>query len=186
LGAALAKELGLPYQDGDDLHSPENVAKMSIGIPLDDDDRAPWLHRIRSEGVKACSPGNTSENQDKEGAHRGLVIGCSALKRTYRRILRGEDEDSNMHADLAHEETSVPVHESFPTRFVYISGDKEELMERMARRKGHYMKVEMLNSQLATLEAPDPATEAGIIMVRLEDATETQVKNAMAGLEALQ
>lgn len=159
---------------------------MSIGIPLDDADRAPWLRKIRSEGVKACSPGNAGEHRENEFTRRGLVVGCSALKKAYRRVLRGEDEGSNVHADLVHEETPIPTHEPFPTRFVYISGNKGELMDRMAKRVGHYMKVEMLNSQLATLEAPNTATEGGIITVRLEDSTEVQVKNALAGLEAFQ
>ena len=182
LGSALAKELGLPYLDGDDLHPPENVAKMSIGIPLDDTDRAPWLRRIRLEAVTACSPTETDASQ---GGQKGVVIGCSALKRSYRRILRGDEDGGDLPGDLLHEEKPPPELYKFPTRFVYISGEKDELMRRMAIRKGHYMKVEMLNSQLATLEVPDATSEEGIVKVDLEDSTEAQLKNAMAGLEAL-
>lgn len=180
LGMALAKELGLPYQDGDDLHPAANVEKMSIGTPLDDTDRAPWLLRIRHEGVKACSPTTSDGSQETQSGLKGLVIGCSALKRSYRRVLRGEDSSE------LHGETPDLRRHQFPTRFVYISGDKEELMRRMTARTGHYMKAEMLNSQLATLEVPDPSTEEGIVTVRLEDSTETQLKDAVAGLEALQ
>lgn len=185
LGVALAKELGLPFQDGDDLHPQENVAKMSIGIPLNDADRAPWLRRIRHEGALACSQTDEDEPQDKNSKIKGLVIGCSALKRSYRRVLRGEEDGSNLHGELVHEETPVPASNKFPTRFVYISGDRVALLERMSARKGHFMKVEMLNSQLATLEVPDAATEDGIVTVKLEDPTETQVKDAVAGLGAL-
>ncbi|CAG8768610.1 2269_t:CDS:2, partial [Acaulospora colombiana] len=50
LGQAVAKELDIPFVDGDSLHPPENIEKMSNGIPLDDNDRAPWLRKIRAEG----------------------------------------------------------------------------------------------------------------------------------------
>lgn len=60
LGAKLAEALGLPFTDGDDLHSPASRAKMAAGVPLDDEDRWPWLDRVgealaRQEGVLAYS-----------------------------------------------------------------------------------------------------------------------------------
>ena len=76
IGAALAQRLGVAFIDGDDLHPAANVARMAAGIPLDDDDRAPWLSSIgRTLG-------------DHAGA--GLVIACSALKRGYRDVIRRE------------------------------------------------------------------------------------------------
>ena len=73
VGAALADRLGARYLDGDDLHPPANIAKMSTGHPLTDADRAPWLDRV----------GQTLRNQP------GLcLIGCSALKRAYRDRIR--------------------------------------------------------------------------------------------------
>ena len=75
VGAALAARLGATYVDGDDLHPPANIAKMSRGEPLSDDDRWPWLTRI---GQALSAP-------------RGLlVLGCSALKRRYRDHIRRE------------------------------------------------------------------------------------------------
>jgi len=73
LGAALARESGLPLIEGDDFHAPESVSKMRAGIPLTDADRAGWLAAL----------GN-------ELAHRpeGAVLTCSALKRDYRERLR--------------------------------------------------------------------------------------------------
>ena len=71
VGAALADALGLRFVDGDALHPAANVAKMAAGIPLDDDDRAPWLDAIGSE--LAAGP---------------VVVACSALKRAYRDRLR--------------------------------------------------------------------------------------------------
>jgi gluconokinase len=73
----LAERLNWELQEGDDLHPPENVAKMSAGIPLDDEDRWPWLDTIAA-WIK-----------DKtENGEPGLVT-CSALKRSYRDRLRG-------------------------------------------------------------------------------------------------
>ncbi len=72
----LAQRLGWAYQEGDDLHSPENVAKMRAGTPLTDEDRDPWLHAIAAviDGwLAAGTPG---------------VVTCSALKRRYRDTLR--------------------------------------------------------------------------------------------------
>lgn len=74
VGAALAQRLGVPFEDADDLHPPANIAKMSAGIPLDDDDRRPWLETI----------GRWLAAHDEDGG----VISCSALKRSYRDQLR--------------------------------------------------------------------------------------------------
>lgn len=73
VGAALAQRLRVPFADADDFHPPANVAKMSSGEPLDDDDRYPWLEAI-GEWL-ASHPG-------------GGVMSCSALKRKYRDQLR--------------------------------------------------------------------------------------------------
>jgi gluconokinase len=72
---ALAKKLSWIYEDGDRFHPPSNVAKMSAGHPLTDEDRWPWLQAIADEIDRVC----------KAGQH--AVIACSALKRTYRDVL---------------------------------------------------------------------------------------------------
>jgi gluconokinase len=74
VGAALAQRLRVPFVDGDDLHPPANIAKMSAGHPLDDHDRHPWLEAI-GEWLGAH-------------AEHGGVVSCSALKRKYRDQLR--------------------------------------------------------------------------------------------------
>jgi gluconokinase len=73
VGAALAQRLGVPFADADDMHPAANIAKMTAGHPLDDDDRRPWLARI----------GAWLADQPAGG-----VVGCSALKRIYRDQLR--------------------------------------------------------------------------------------------------
>lgn len=72
VGRLLAEQLEWPFQEGDLLHPPGNVAKMAAGHPLTDDDRWPWLTRIH-EWISA---------------HPDGVITCSALKRRYRDVLR--------------------------------------------------------------------------------------------------
>ncbi|GAA6035192.1 hypothetical protein JCM8097_006412 [Rhodosporidiobolus ruineniae] len=56
VGLGIAKALGVPFVDGDDLHPAANVAKMSEGKPLTDEDRIPWLHKVRRTGVLLTSP----------------------------------------------------------------------------------------------------------------------------------
>jgi gluconokinase len=75
VGRLLARALGFPFHEGDDHHTAESVAKMSRGVPLDDEDRKPWLARLRRVALEAASRGE------------GAVIACSALKRSYRRYL---------------------------------------------------------------------------------------------------
>lgn len=119
VGAAVAEKLGIRYIDGDDLHPPENITKMSRGEPLTDADRSPWLVRVGQRLAAIDGP---------------VVIGCSALKRAYRDIIR----------DKAGE----------PICFLHLEGNRETLSKRMAIRSGHFMPVSLLESQLATLESP--------------------------------
>ena len=72
VGEGLAARLGVPYRDGDDLHTVEAVGKMRAGIPLTDDDRWPWLDRVAAV-LAAEAP---------------VLVGCSALKRVYRDRIR--------------------------------------------------------------------------------------------------
>jgi gluconokinase len=75
IAARLAERLNWAYEDGDRFHPPSNVAKMSAGHPLTDEDRWPWLQAIADEIDRVC----------RSGGH--AVIACSALKRAYRDVL---------------------------------------------------------------------------------------------------
>jgi gluconokinase len=80
IGRALAEKLGWDFYDADDFHPPENIAKMARGIPLNDDDRAPWLtslHTLISACLKENRPG---------------VLACSGLKERYRQLLLAENQ----------------------------------------------------------------------------------------------
>ena len=76
IGTGFAKAIGVPFIEGDDYHPPENVRRMSSGIPLSDEDRAGWLQSLAARVRQARDAGT------------GLVLSCSALKRRYREILR--------------------------------------------------------------------------------------------------
>ena len=75
IGERLAARMSWRYEDADTFHPASNVAKMSAGHPLTDDDRWPWLRAIAAEIDRVCAAGEH------------VVIGCSALKRAYRDVL---------------------------------------------------------------------------------------------------
>jgi carbohydrate kinase (thermoresistant glucokinase family) len=81
VAALLAAALGCQFEEGDDLHPPENVAKMRGGTPLTDADRMPWLHKIAEEIDGWRARGECG------------VLTCSALKRSYRDIIIGDRRD---------------------------------------------------------------------------------------------
>jgi gluconokinase len=92
VGIALAEALGARFIDGDDLHPEANKAKMGAGIPLDDDDRWPWLDLVSKALAEDAS------------TFTGTVIACSALKRSYReRILAGAPNTFFIHLDGSRE-----------------------------------------------------------------------------------
>ncbi len=124
IGRRLAAQLGWAYFEADDFHSAANKEKMGRGIPLNDDDRAPWLAAIRQR-IDECT-----------ATRQSAVFTCSALKESYRHVLMDH----------------VPS-----ISLVYLAGDPATLQVRMGERSGHYMKADMLQSQLATLEIPHHA-----------------------------
>ena len=125
IGANFAKAMGVPFIEGDDYHPPENVRRMSSGIPLTDDDRAGWLQTLAARIREAKDAGT------------GLVLACSALKRSYREILRDAGRPQ-------------------PLRFIYLRGTRELIGERLRARKGHFMNPALLESQFEALEEPAP------------------------------
>jgi gluconokinase len=146
VGEALAERLGWRFIEGDSFHPPENVAKMSAGIPLNDEDRAPWLRALAAEIAK------------DEAAGRPSVVGCSALKRAYRDILR----------------SGAPR-----VRFLHVHGARAVLADRLAHRGGHFFPASLLDSQLATLEPLGPDEDGVIVDVAL--STTEQIDRAMRG-----
>lgn len=141
----LAGRLGWDFAEGDELHPASNVAKMQAGQPLTDADRGPWLESIAGwirEHTESGRPG---------------IVTCSALKKRYRDVLRGDG-----------------------VVFVFLDGSKDRISDRLASRHGHFMPPSLLQSQFEALEAPtadetfitlsvssSPAEEAQEIIDRL-------------------
>jgi gluconokinase len=119
VAAGLVDRLGWDFAEGDDFHPRGNVEKMRNGQPLDDDDRWPWLRTL------AAWIG------EHEEAGKSVVVTCSALKRSYRDLLR----DGHPSVWFAH-----------------VTADGDLIRERVERRTGHYMPPSLLDSQLATLQ----------------------------------
>ncbi len=145
VGRRLAAARGVPYVEGDEFHPPQNVARMAAGIALTDADRQGWLEALRERLRQAHDAGT------------GLVLGCSALKRSYRDILR----------EGAH-----------GLRLVHLHGGRELLAARVAARRDHYMPASLLDSQLATLQ--QPADDEDAIFCDVADAPEDIVSNILA------
>jgi gluconokinase len=121
VGSMLAQKLNVEYADGDAFHSPANLAKMASGKPLDDADRWPWLDAIGQYLARH--------------AELGAVVSCSALRRSYRDVLRRAAPDL------------VCVH---------LQGERDLIARRMATRRGHFMPASLLDSQIASLEPLQP------------------------------
>lgn len=117
VGRLVAQKLGLPFVDGDDLHPEANVQRMARGEPLTDDDRWAWLRDIGN--TLAAAP------------HPGLVLACSALKRSYR------DAISTRAAGVTYVHLTVP---------------QPILRKRISGRNDHFMPSSLLASQIADLE----------------------------------
>jgi gluconokinase len=139
IAAALARALDVEFIEGDEYHPAENVARMAAGIPLADNDRLPWLRAL------------AKQIRDAKSAGRGLVVACSALKRSYRDILR--------------EESGAP-----DLQFVFLRGPRSLIAERLPARQGHFMPPKLLDSQFAALEEPSPDEHAWVCDV--EDSPE--------------
>jgi gluconokinase len=149
VAAELARRLGWDYIEGDDLHPQANVAKMAAGIPLDDDDRWPWLREV------AAAIG------EHERSGTPFLVTCSALKRSYRDLLR----------------------EGHPSVwFAHVNPSEAALTDRLAKRTGHYMPPSLLGSQLATLEQLD-ADEPGAA-VPGEQSIDRTATDLLAALRA--
>lgn len=144
VGQMLARNLGWRYFDADDYHPAANVEKMRAGIPLRDADRWPWLDSLNAL------------LRDHLGTGQNVVLGCSALKQTYRERLASGLPD---------------------LYWVHLTGSFELILSRLQARKGHYMPASLLQSQFEALEAPLEA-----LQVDISDPPEVLVSRIVAHL----
>lgn len=165
VGAELARRLGSQFVDGDDLHPEANRKKMALGVPLTDEDRWPWLDRVAAtlaSGLAAeelaVHPARGAAKGREGGA--GVVVACSALRRSYRDRLRGAG------AGLS---------------FIYLEVAQVTIESRLRDRQGHFFPAALVASQFATLEAPDPSSEPDVTVVPVLDLA-AQVELALSAL----
>ncbi|APF40962.1 gluconokinase [Neomicrococcus aestuarii] len=119
LAKLLSEKLGWPYAEADEFHPAENIAKMTAGHPLTDEDRWPWLRKMRDWMTAHTSDGS------------GSIVTCSALKHSYRDLLREADGR---------------------VVFIHVKAPSNVIEERLDHREGHFMPSSLLPSQFATLE----------------------------------
>jgi len=150
VGESLSRLTGIAFIDGDALHPKANVDKMSAGVALTDEDRWPWLEAIGRAFARSQAP---------------LIIGCSALKRSYRDKIRH--------------------HAGAMVSFVHLSGSRDIISQRMGERKNHFMPLTLLDSQFATLEPPGIDEQSITIDIDQPlDAIVAQAARHMAGPSA--
>lgn len=130
IGALFAASIGVDFVEGDDFHSARNIERMATGVPLTDDDRREWLRALAMRIRRA------------KHSSKGLVMSCSALKRSYRDILRAEADD---------------------LQFIFLRGSPPLITERLASRgSSHFMPASLLESQFAELQEPSPDETAWV------------------------
>src|SRR5947209_10633352 len=121
---------------------------MSRGVGLSDEDSIPWLQTIRKAMERWLAE------------RRSVVLGCSALKRSYREQLGVQANAKDI-------------------KVVYLKGTYDLLLERLRARQGHYATEGLLSSQLADLEEP---TDALIIDVSISDRKSTRLNSSHANI----
>jgi carbohydrate kinase (thermoresistant glucokinase family) len=128
LAKMLATAQSWEFIEADDYHDDTAVNKMRNGIPLNDEDRIPWLLRLNHKLQQAC-PHTAGDNKTPR------VLSCSALKEQYRNLLVG----------------------TLNARFVWLNISPDLASKRMTSRPGHYMPSSLAQSQLDIAEPPEHA-----------------------------
>lgn len=142
----------MPYIEGDSYHPQANIEKMGNGIPLTDADRWDWLTALREESIKRLNEGSD-----------GVILTCSALKRKYRDVIRV----------AGYFDHRLRIH------FIYLSAPEEVLVQRVGKRKGHYMGASMVHSQFDILEVPSQ-DERDVVSVDVSRSLEEVQRDALS------
>ncbi|AVT37947.1 gluconokinase [Plantactinospora sp. BB1] len=139
---------GLTFAEADEFHPESNVELMRAGVPLADAHRWPWLRELAGWMAERAAEGVST------------VLACSALRRSYRDVLRQGPPSVD---------------------FVFLDGSAEVIRERISRRAGHYMPASLLDSQIATLERPGP--DERILTLDVAATPQELVEAAVEGLD---
>jgi len=144
--------------EADVLHPAANVAKMTRGEPLNDDDRWPWLASVRNAALEEGRR-LTAENGDNRAV---VCIACSGLKKMYREVLSGlrddrgnlvvrsREDSGDLGLDLIEHRTSKES-----VLFIHLRTTPDLVRKRILERKGHFMNPNLVDSQFAALEEPE-------------------------------
>jgi gluconokinase len=143
IASTLADTTHFAFIEGDTLHPPENIRKMSDGYPLVDADRWNWL----DETIYAA------RGLEKNNSPGGIVLTCSSLKKRYRERIRRRVEEKRAEGSRLRE------------YFVFCILSEEESLRRVQSRPGHYMKAGMVASQFADLEVPEDELRVYVLNV---------------------
>ena len=149
VASEVAYRLNAAFLDGDFLHPRSNIVKMSSGEPLNDEDRKPWLQALNDAAFAMQRTNKVS------------LIVCSALKKTYRDILRKGNPNLS---------------------FIYMKGDFDVIESRLKARKGHFFKTQMLVTQFETLQEPG-AEERDVLVVDIDQPLEGVVSSTIELIE---
>jgi carbohydrate kinase (thermoresistant glucokinase family) len=153
----LSATLKAPFVEGDELHSFSAVDQMAKGIPLGDDDRAPWLDRLNKRALETVN----------DLGYEKVIVSCSALKKQYRDKFRAMGS------------------QGVQVVFIDLQAGQEELIRRVQSRDPHYMKSEMVDSQLAIYGAPS-ANEVDVLPINAEKSVEEVIEEVDALLKMVQ
>ncbi|KAJ3020920.1 hypothetical protein HKX48_009524 [Thoreauomyces humboldtii] len=145
---------GALFVDADDYHTQAHKDKMASGHSLTDEDRLPWLHDLV----------NVMKTHLLRDPTQTIFLACSALKRSYRDILR---------------DAILPHH---PVQFLYLEGTRELLSGRLSERQGHFFKISGLDGQLQQLEKPDVQVEKDCVWVSVDAGIDEIVENSRRAL----
>lgn len=146
----VSQKLQTAFLDGDFLHPRSNILKMAEGHPLNDEDRAPWLQAINDAAFAM------------QRTQKVSIIVCSALKQSYRDILRKGNKN---------------------LKFIYLKGDFDTIEKRLKARKGHFFKTNMLVTQFATLEEPTDA-ETDVLTVDINKPLDDVIAQTVTKIES--
>ncbi|SFN42391.1 gluconokinase [Izhakiella capsodis] len=145
VASEVAYRMKAAFLDGDFLHPRANIDKMSRGLALNDKDREPWLQALNDAAFAM------------QRTHNVSLIVCSALKKSYRDLLRKGSQNLS---------------------FIYCRGDFDTIESRLRARKGHFFKPQMLVTQFATLQEPG-SDESDVLVVDIKPSLDEVVANTI-------
>ncbi|KAF2072014.1 hypothetical protein CYY_006677 [Polysphondylium violaceum] len=171
IGVELSNRLDCGFNDADEFHSIENITKMKNGIPLNDDDRKPWLQSINKRILDIIDYQKNNSNSNSNGneelflkSKKDHVFTCSALKQIYRDML------------------TQGINGLDTLTIVYLKGSQELIQKRLESRTNHFFNPSLLTSQFDILEEPNQSltTNYRIQIIDISDTIDNIVNKIIS------